>query len=113
MALSTQLLERAYAVCPSPSQVIRVALLSCSRSRTEFSYGVAGSRVVPTTTIGPLPSAVIRWGLPTALIGQSPHCCPPQAMSGPQVGAFLLKAIARCSYVARSGESAASRHVTA
>lgn len=43
-------------------------MASCSCSRIDYSYGVAGSRVVPTTTIRPLPSAVIFWGDPVGAL---------------------------------------------
>src|SRR5699024_1171663 len=58
IALSMQALPRWYAVWPSPSRLRSTPESSWSARATACSYGVAGSRVVPTTRIGaaPLPS---------------------------------------------------------
>src|SRR5674476_1332566 len=59
---STHELCRMYAVCPSPLLVMRCPFWSSAARPCAHLYGVAGSRVVPTTTIGPLPAAVIFLG---------------------------------------------------
>src|SRR5690348_12596088 len=46
-----------YAVWPSPSQVSTCPTPSIEARAAVFSYGVAGSPVVPTTTIGGAPVA--------------------------------------------------------
>src|SRR4029079_16723535 len=58
----THSLPSRYAVWPSPSYVRRCPLDSSLDKDTAHSYGVAGSRVVPTTRIGPLPGALIGFG---------------------------------------------------
>ena len=58
---------------------------------------VAGSRVVPTTTIGSLPAAAIVWGPGPPLTGQTPQGTEPQARNFPHVGATVLNALASAS----------------
>ena len=57
-----QALSEWYAVCPSPSRVTSTPDSSWEASASASSSGVAGSRVVPITTIGgaPAPSTVSR-----------------------------------------------------
>ena len=82
--------------------------------RSLHSYGVAGSRVVPRTTIGADPAAFTSCGLPVVLTGQSAHTAPAHAICRPHVGAFFENASASFSYSATPPVGAGrSRHVTA
>ena len=74
---------------------------------------VAGSRVVPTTTIGPLPAAVIFAGVVPLWIGHTPHGTEPQARNRPHVGATLANASPFFSTIATSAVSGRSRQLTA
>ena len=91
----------------------RTPWASCWRSRVAHSYGVAGSRVVPTMTIGGEPGAAIFSLLPVAGTGHTVHGTLPQARYRPQVGASWLSFCANASVCARSEVSALSRQLTA
>src|SRR4051794_20523644 len=74
-----------YAVCPSPSQVSTCPTPSMRASAAVFWYGVAGSPVVPTTTIGGAPAAApVDSG--SRLAGHNAHDNMPSADSGPKSG---------------------------
>ena len=57
--VSTQELPIMYAVWPSPFQPSSTPDFSSRASACAHRYGVAGSRVVPTTRMGGAPAAVI------------------------------------------------------
>src|SRR3954467_10548884 len=77
-----------YAVCPSPSQVSTCPTPSMLARSAVFSYGVAGSPVVPTTTIGGAPLAVLA-GEGSRSPGQNVHGSMPTASAAPNSGYFL------------------------
>ena len=75
-------------MCPSPSRVTSTPEASCEASACASSSGVAGSRVVPITTMGgaPAPSTVSRsCGTPRAG-GQLRQPIMAQANDSPKVG---------------------------
>src|SRR5205814_5371507 len=77
-----------YAVCPSPCQVTTCPTPSMFASLAVCSYGVAGSLVVPTTTIGGAPTAV-PVGYGSCLAGQTAHEIRPIASEAPKMGYFV------------------------
>src|SRR4051812_49494360 len=77
-----------YAVCPSPSQVSTCPTPSMVARLAVFSYGVAGSPVVPTTTIGGAPVAAPA-GYGSRAPGQKVHGSMPIASAAPNSGYFL------------------------
>src|SRR5262249_20788531 len=85
-AESTHELPRRYAVWPSPSYVSSVAEESWEARACAHAYGVAGSRMVPTTRIGAAPAAVMVCGRPVALTGQYAQARSPQARPEPNTG---------------------------
>src|SRR5699024_426411 len=71
---------------PSPSRVKSTPEPNWSRRALDHSYGVAGSRVVPTTKIGSASAASISgWGC-LASIGHCPHAMVPHAIKEPNTG---------------------------
>src|SRR3954470_13300424 len=77
-----------YAVCPLPSQLRTRPVPSILASSAVFSYGVAGSPVVPTTTIGGAPVAAPA-GYGSRAPGQKVHGSMPIASAAPNSGYFL------------------------
>src|SRR5512138_2094525 len=77
-----------YAVCPSPSQVSTCPTPSMLARSAVFSYGVAGSPVVPTTTIGGAPVAGPA-GYGSRSPGQRLHESMPTASEPPNIGYFV------------------------
>ena len=67
-------------------------------------YGVAGSRVVPTTTIGAAPFASMRCGSPVALTGQYAQFREAQARPSPKTGDAFSKSGSACSHLVRGVE---------
>ena len=61
-------------------------MLSCLASAWAQTYGVAGSRVVPITTMGGLPAPETGCGVDAGGIGQVAHPNPDSAMPGPKRG---------------------------
>ncbi len=80
-----------YAVWPSPSREISTPEASCSDSATAHAYGVAGSRVVPVTTIGAAPSPRIVSGFSDDCTSMPRHPTRPQAKTRPKVGEAASK----------------------
>src|SRR3954462_13492968 len=76
-----------YAVCPSPSQVSTCPTPSMFARSAVFSYGVAGSPVVPTTTIGGAPVAGPA-GYGSRSPGQNVQDSMPTASDAPNSGYF-------------------------
>lgn len=101
-----------YAVCPSPSQVSTRPTPSIEASAAVCSYGVAGSPVVPTTTIGGAPAA-----LPVGYGSRPPgHCTQPSiptARAGPKSGYFARHCDWSWRICGRDGFSVSSAQFTA
>ncbi len=77
-------------------------------------YGVAGSRVVPTTTMGAAPFASIRRGSPVACTGQYAQFSEAQARPSPKTGdAFSKSGNALRTWSGVSKEGGRSRQFTA
>src|SRR3954451_24583253 len=77
-----------YAVWPSPCQVSTCPTPSMLARSAVFSYGVAGSPVVPTTTIGGAPVAE-PVGYGSRVPGQSAHDSISVASGAPNSGYFF------------------------
>ena len=73
-------------MCPSPSRLTSTPDSSWSASATAHSYGVAGSRVVPTTTIGAAPAAVMSRAVSVDFAWMPPQPISPHANTSPKVG---------------------------
>src|SRR4051794_22304653 len=91
-----------YAVWPSPLRVRRMPDASSFERFTAHWYGVAGSPVVPTTTIGGAPSAWITPGSCAGWIGQNAHVRPLYAIAAPNRGATFSSCGTMASYAAMS-----------
>src|SRR5690348_4037011 len=70
----------------------RVSSTPCDPSQAPdwaHGYGVTGSRVVPTTTIGGAPGACTECGSRVGSAGHTAHTIPPHTRIGPNTGATL------------------------
>src|SRR5882757_5456521 len=77
-------------------------------------YGVAGSRVVPTTRIGAAPFASMRWGSPVGFTGQYAQFREAQARPSPKTGdAFSKEGRAVSTWSGREKAAGRSRQFTA
>src|SRR4051794_18841190 len=101
-----------YAVWPSPSQVSTWPVPSMDASSAVFSYGVAGSPVVPTTTIGGDPVAGPA-GYGSFLPGQNVHGIMPIASGAPNSGYFLRHSDWSCRIRSTDGAPSVSAQFTA
>src|SRR4051812_26287548 len=101
-----------YAVCPSPSQVSTCPTLSMDARSAVFSYGVAGSPVVPTTTIGGAPVAAPA-GYGSRGPGHRLHDSMPTASEAPNSGYFLRHSPCNWRISATLGTSLLSEQFTA
>src|SRR3954454_567772 len=101
-----------YAVWPSPSQVSTCPVPSIEARSAVFSYGVAGSPVVPTTTIGGAPAAAPA-GYGSRLPGQRAHGIMPSASGAPNSGYFLRHSLCSRRIRSRLGTPVASVQFTA
>src|SRR3954454_18476742 len=101
-----------YAVWPSPSQVSTCPTPSMVARSAVFSYGVAGSPVVPTTTIGGAPAAG-----PTGYGSWPPchnaHASISTASGAPNSGYFLRHSDCSVRIWPTDGTSFASAQFTA
>src|SRR3954468_14035409 len=100
-----------YAVCPSPSQVSTCPTPSILANWAVFSYGVAGSPVVPTTTIGGAPTAA-ACGYGSCLPGQNVQGIMPTASGAPNSGYFVRHWLCNCRIFSTVGTFAASAQFT-
>lgn len=99
-------------MCPSPSQVSTRPTPSIAANRAVCSYGVAGSPVVPTTTIGGAPSArPVGYG--SRPPGHSTQPNIPTARAGPKSGYFCRHWDCRSRICATVGFSVSSAQLTA
>src|SRR3954468_13721106 len=96
-----------YAVWPSPSQVSTCPTPSMFARLAVFSYGVAGSPVVPTTTIGGAPVAAPA-GYGSRAPGHRLHVNMPTASEAPNSGYFLRQAPCSCRISSMLGTSLVS-----
>src|SRR5436190_23236995 len=92
---------------------MRTEVVSCFERATAQAYGVAGSPVDPTMTIGGASGAETGPGTRTGGTGQKAQSIPLYASSGPKRGAMRAHSRASASYAAGSRGAGKSRHVTA